>query len=157
MTGKPLPTGYHTVNPYIVVDDSAAAIDFYVKAFGAVETIRFEHEGRIGHAEIRIGDSTIMLSDEWPDWGYRSAKSIGATPVSLMIYVDDVDAVFARAIKAGATERMPVQDQFYGDRSGNLTDPFGHQWTLGTHKEDVAPDEMKRRFKEFMTSAHAGA
>jgi PhnB protein len=157
MTSKALPPGYHSVNPYLVVDDSAAAIDFYVKAFGAVEVARFEHEGRIGHAEVRLGDSTIMLSDEWPEWGYRSAKHIGATPVSLMVYVDDVDAIFTRAIKSGATERSPVQDMFYGDRSGNLTDPFGHQWTIATHKEDVPVDEMKRRFKDMMTTAPAGA
>lgn len=150
MAQKNPPPGYHTVTPYLVVDDTAAAIDFYRRAFGAEEVYRFEHEGKIGHAEIQIGSSRIMLSDEWPDWGYRSAKSIGATPVSLMVYVDDVDTVHARAIEAGATERSPVQDQFYGDRSGNLTDPFGHQWTIGTHKEDVPLDEMQRRFRDMM-------
>ncbi|HEX6645433.1 MAG TPA: VOC family protein [Gemmatimonadales bacterium] len=147
------PQGYRTVTPYLVVDDSAAAIEFYRKAFGAEELFRFEHGGHIGHAELQIGDSRIMLSDEWPDWGYRSAKHIGATPVSLMIYVPNVDEVFARAIAAGATERSPVQDQFYGDRSGNLTDPFGHQWTIGSHVEDVPVDEMKRRFAEMMAGA----
>ncbi|MDQ2670191.1 MAG: VOC family protein [Gemmatimonadota bacterium] len=150
MAQKNPPPGYHTVTPYLVVDDTAAAIDFYRRAFGAEEVYRFEHEGKIGHAEIQIGSSRIMLSDEWPDWGYRSAKSIGATPVSLMVYVDDVDTVHARAVEAGATERSPVQDQFYGDRSGNLTDPFGHQWTIGTHKEDVPLDEMQRRFRDMM-------
>ena len=150
MAQKNPPPGYHTVTPYLVVDDTAAAIDFYRRAFGAEELYRFEHEGKIGHAEIQIGSSRIMLSDEWPDWGYRSAKHIGATPVSLMVYVDDVDTVHARAIAAGATERSPVQDQFYGDRSGNLTDPFGHQWTIGTHREDVPLDEMQRRFRDMM-------
>lgn len=147
------PEGYHSVTPYLVVDDAAAAIAFYRKAFGAEEVLRFEHDGRIGHAEIRIGNSHVMLSDEWPDWGYRSAKAIGASPVGLMIYVDDVDTVFEQAVAAGATVRAPVQDQFYGDRTGNLTDPFGHQWTVGTHKEDVPVDEMKRRFRETMASA----
>lgn len=147
------PEGYHSVTPYLVVDDAAAAIAFYRKAFGAEEVLRFEHDGRIGHAEIRIGNSHVMLSDEWPDWGYRSAKAIGASPVGLMIYVDDVDTVFEQAVAAGATVRSPVQDQFYGDRTGNLTDPFGHQWTVGTHKEDVPVDEMKRRFRETMASA----
>ena len=128
------PAGYHSITPYLVMNDSAAAIEFYKKAFGAKEVVRMEHEGRIGHAEIKIGDSHIMLSDEWPEWGYRSAKAIGATPVSLMLYVDYSDAVFDRAIKAGATERAPVQVQFYGDRSGILTDPFGHQWTIGQNK-----------------------
>ena len=146
------PAGYHSITPYLVMNDSAAAIEFYKKAFGAKEVVRMEHEGRIGHAELKIGDSHIMLSDEWPEWGYRSAKAIGATPVSLMLYVDNADAVFDRAIKAGATERSPVQDQFYGDRSGNLTDPFGHQWTIGQHKEDVPPEEMDRRFHEMMSS-----
>ena len=150
MSTKNPPAGYHSVTPYLVVDDAAAAIEFYRKAFGAEETLRFEHEGRVGHAEIRIGDSHVMLSDEWPEWGYRSAKSIGGSPVGLMIYVDDVDTVFQRAIAAGATERSPVQDQFYGDRTGNLTDPFGHQWTVGTHKEEVPADEMQRRFHETM-------
>jgi PhnB protein len=151
MSPRNPPEGYHSVTPYLVVDDSAAAIEFYRKAFGAEEILRFEHEGRVGHAEIRIGDSHLMLSDEWPDWGYRSAKNIGATPVSLMLYVEDVDTVFQRALAAGATERSPVQDQFYGDRSGNLTDPFGHQWTIGTNKETVPVDEMQRRFHDMMT------
>ena len=150
MSRPNIPEGYHSVTPYLVVDDSAAAIEFYRKAFGAEELMRFEADGRVGHAEIRIGDSHIMLSDAWPEWGYRSATEIGGTPVSLMLYVDDVDTVFQRAIAAGATERMPVEDQFYGDRTGNLTDPFGHQWTIGTHKEDVPVDEMQRRFREMM-------
>ena len=149
------PQGYHTITPYLVLDDSAAAIEFYRKAFGAEEVFRFEHEGRIGHAELRIGNSHVMVSDEWPEYGYRSAKHIGATPVSLMIYVPDVDAVHARALAAGATERAPVQDQFYGDRSGNVTDPFGHQWTIATHVKDIPADEMQRLFRETMAGQGA--
>ena len=147
------PQGYHTVTPYLVVENSQAAIDFYRRAFGAEEVFRFEHEGRIGHAEIRIGDSHVMLSDEWPEYGYRSARHIGATPVSLMIYVPNVDEVFSRAIAEGGTERSPVQDQFYGDRSGNLTDPFGHQWTVATRVKDVPAEEMQRLFREMMAEA----
>jgi len=146
------PPGYHSVTPYLIVNDSVAAIDFYKKAFGAVEQFRFEHEGRIMHAELKIGDSHIMLSDEWTEMGYRSARNIGGTPVSLMIYVPNVDEVYARAIDAGATERSPVEDQFYGDRSGNLTDPFGHQWTIGTHVKDIPPEEMEQKFKEMMAT-----
>ena len=153
MSSQNPPPGYSSVTPYLVVEDAAGAIAFYKKAFGAKEVMRLEHDGRVGHAEISIGESRLMLSDEWPEWGYQSAKNIGGTPVSLMLYVDDVDTVFARAIAAGAEERMAVADQFYGDRSGNLTDPFGHQWTVATHKEDVAPEEMDRRFREMMTSA----
>lgn len=152
MAPKNPPPGYSSVTPYLVVDNSAEAIDFYRKAFGAEERLRLEHEGRVGHAELTIGDSVIMLSDAWPEWGYRSATTIGATPVSLMLYVDDCDAVFNRAVAAGATVRSPVQDQFYGDRSGNISDPFGHQWTIGTHKEDVPPEEMDRRFREMMAA-----
>ena len=149
------PAGYQAVTPYLVMDDSAAAIEFYRKAFGAEELFRFEQDGRIGHAELRIGDSQIMISDEWPEFGYRSARNIGATPVSLMIYVPNVDEVHARALAAGATERSPVQDQFYGDRSGNITDPFGHQWTIATHVKDVPADEMQRLFRESMASMAA--
>ena len=149
------PQGYHTVTPYLVLDDSAAAIEFYRKVFGAEELFRFEQDGRIGHAELRIGDSQIMISDEWPEFGYRSARNIGATPVSLMIYVPNVDEVHARALVAGATERSPVQDQFYGDRSGNITDPFGHQWTIATHVKDVPADEMQRLFRESMAAMEA--
>lgn len=152
MAPKNPPPGYSSVTPYLVVDNSAEAIDFYRRAFGAEERLRMEHEGKVGHAELSIGDSVIMLSDAWPEWGYRSATTIGATPVSLMLYVDDCDAVFDRAVAAGAIVRSPVQDQFYGDRSGNLTDPFGHQWTIGTHKEDVPPEEMDRRFREMMAA-----
>jgi len=152
MAAKPIPDGYHSITPYLVVDDGVAALAWYAKAFGAKEVLRLEHNGSIGHAEMKIGDSHFMLSNEWPEWGYRSAKAIGGTPVSLMIYVDDCDKVFDQAVKAGATVRAPVQDQFYGDRSGNVTDPFGHQWTIGTHKEDMSGEEMQRRFTEMMSA-----
>jgi PhnB protein len=153
MADTKLPQGYHTVTPYLIIDGAAAAIDYYRKAFGAVEVMRFEHNGKVGHAEINIGDSRIMLSDPWPEWGSNSPTTIGGTPVSLMIYVPDVDTVFERAIAAGGKVRMPVQDQFYGDRSGNLVDPFGHVWTIATHKQDVPADEITRRFKEMMAGA----
>ena len=146
MPVKPIPDGYHTATPYLIVDGAARAIAFYKQAFGAVELMRFGGpDGRIAHAEIRIGDSPIMLADEMPEMGYRSPQAYGGTPVGLMLYVRDVDAVFAQAIAAGGREVRAVQDQFYGDRSGNLVDPFGHMWTISTHKEDVSPDEMQRR------------
>jgi PhnB protein len=151
MAVKPIPDGYHSVTPYLIVNGGAKAIDFYKQAFGAVETVRMGGpDGKIGHAEIRIGNSMVMLADETPGMGYRSAKSIGATPVSLLIYVEDVDAQFQQAIAAGAKELRAVEDQFYGDRMGTLEDPFGHIWSLGTHKEDVSPEEMDRRMAEMM-------
>ena len=151
MAVKPIPEGYHSVTPYLIVNDGAAAIEYYKQAFGATELFRMEAPGgKIGHAEIKIGDSPIMLGDEFPEMGYRSAKTIGSTPVSLMIYVEDVDAVFPQAIAAGGKELRPLQDQFYGDRSGTLEDPFGHVWTVSTHKEDVPPEEMVRRMEEMM-------
>jgi PhnB protein len=153
MAVKPIPDGYHSVTPYLVVDggDAAKAIDFYKHAFGAQELFRMpQPDGRIGHAEIKIGDSPIMLADECPQMKFMGPKAIGGTPVGLMIYVKDCDAVFDRAIKAGATMREPVRDQFYGDRSGQITDPFGHTWTIATHVEDVPPDELERRAQEFM-------
>jgi PhnB protein len=151
MAVKPIPDGYHSVTPYLIVNDGARAIDFYKQAFGAVETVRMGGpNGKIGHAEIRIGDSNVMLADESPDMGHRSAQSIGATPVSLVLYVENVDAQFKQAIAAGAKELRAVEDQFYGDRMGTLVDPFGHVWSLGTHTEDVSPEEMKRRMEEMM-------
>jgi PhnB protein len=146
------PTGYHTVTPYLVLENAAAAIDFYKKAFGAEEYLRLEHDGRVAHAEIRIGDSPVMLADSTPDMGYRGPRSFGGTPVSMMVYVGDVDTVFNRAIAAGAEPLRPVQDQFYGDRTGTLTDPFGHIWSIGTPKEKLAPEEMRRRFEELMAT-----
>jgi PhnB protein len=149
MSVKAIPEGYHSVTPYLIVDGAAEALDFYARAFGAVEVMRMPMGDRIGHAEIRIGDSHVMLADEWPDMGHLGPKTRGGPTASLMIYLDDVDSAFSRAIEAGATETRPVQDQFYGDRSGTLTDPFGHQWTLATHVEDVSPDEMHRRMEKM--------
>jgi PhnB protein len=146
MAVKPIPDGYHTATPYLVVNDAAKAIDFYKQAFGAVELMRFDAPGgKIAHAEIRIGNSPIMLADEMPDMGYKSPQAYGGSPVGLMLYVEDADATFAQAIQAGGQKVRPVQDQFYGDRSGNLVDPFGHMWTISTHKEDVPVEEMQRR------------
>jgi len=148
MSVKPIPEGYHSVTPHLVVNGGADAIEFYKKAFGAVELFRFPApDGKIGHAELKIGDSPIMLADEYPDMGYKSPQTIGGSPVSLMIYVDDVDAVFNRAIESGGTIKEAVQDKFYGDRTGTLIDPFGHVWHVATHKEDVSMDEMERRAK----------
>jgi PhnB protein len=147
---KPIPEGYHSVTPYLVIKGAADAIEFYKKAFGATELFRMDHEGKIGHAEIKIGDSMIMLADENPQMGYQGPQSLGGTPVSLMIYVEDVDKIYPQAIAAGGVELKPLQDWFYGDRSGTLKDPFGHIWTVGTHKEDVTPEEMDKR----MAAAH---
>ncbi len=151
MAVKPIPDGYHTVTPYLIVKDAARAIEFYKQAFGAAERMRLtDPGGRVGHAEITIGDSTIMLADEFPEMGVRSPQTLGGSPVSLALYVADVDAMADRAVAAGATVVRPVKDQFYGDRSGTFADPFGHVWTIATHKEDVAPDEMGRRFEAIM-------
>jgi PhnB protein len=148
---KPIPEGYHSVTPYIIVDDASAAIDFYTRAFGASEVFRMPMGDKIGHAEIKIGDSHIMLADEFPERDIRGPKARGGTASSLMIYVDDVDTVFKRALDAGAAVDgdMEVKDQFYGDRSGTLVDPFGHKWTVATHIEDVPPEEMEQRMAEF--------
>ena len=142
---KPIPDGYHTATPYLIVQGAAQALDFYQRAFGAHEIMRFPHGDKIGHAEIEIGDSRIMLADEYPDMGALSPKTIGGTAVSIMLYVEDVDAVVERAVDAGATLQRPVKDQFYGDRSGTLEDPFGHSWHVATHVEDISPEEMKKR------------
>ena len=148
---KPIPDGYHSVTPYLVINGAAGAIDFYKKAFGATELFRMPHGDKIGHAEIKIGDSPVMLADENPDMGYVGPQAYGGSPVSLMIYVDDVDTTYKQAIASGAEELRPLQDQFYGDRSGTLKDPYGHVWTLATHKEDVTPEEMNKR----MAAAHS--
>lgn len=149
MAVEPIPSGYHSVTPYIIVDGGAQAIEFYTKAFGAEEMARMPGpEGRIMHAEIKIGDSPVMLADEFPDMGAKGPKAFGGSPTSLMIYVEDVDAVFGRALEAGATEVRAVQDQFYGDSSGTLRDPFGHQWTIATHVEDVSEEDLQRRMAE---------
>jgi len=146
---KPIPDGYHSVTPYLSVKNAAQAIDFYKRALGATELFRFEHEGKIGHAEIKIGDSIVMLSDEWKEGGHLSPQSLGGTGVSLHVYVDDVDSAFRRAIDSGAKQERAVQDQFYGDRTGTFLDPFGHRWSLAMHVEDVPADELKRRMDEF--------
>jgi PhnB protein len=146
MSVKPIPDGYHSVTPYIIVDGAARAIDFYREAFGAEELFRMDAPGgRIGHAEIRIGESPVMLADEHPEYLAKAPGAYGGSPIHLMIYVEDCDAVFARAVAKGATVVRPVKDQFYGDRSGTITDPFGHQWTIATHKEDLSPGELERR------------
>jgi PhnB protein len=143
---KPIPAGYPAVSPYLIVDGATRALEFYKKAFGAKEVMRHAGpDGRIGHAEIRIGDSLIMLADEHPEVDARSPKSVGGTPVKLHLYVEDVDRVARQATAAGARIARPVQDQFYGDRNGMLEDPFGHQWHISTHIEDVSPAELRRR------------
>lgn len=146
MAVKPTPDGYHSVTPYLIIEGAADAIEFYKQAFGATELFRFPSpDGKIGHAEMKIGDSPIMLADAYHDMGYKGPKSLGGSPVSLMIYVEDVDTVFSQAVAAGATVKEAVSDKFYGDRLGTLVDPFGHVWHISTHKEDVSLAEMERR------------
>jgi len=153
---KPIPEGYHSVTPYLIINGAADAIEFYKKAFGATELLRMPYpDGKIGHAEIKIGDSPIMLADEVPDMKYLSPKTLGGPPVSIIIYVEDVDTVFNRAVAAGATQDRPVEDKFYGDRAGSLIDPFGHTWHVATHKEDVTPEEMEQRSKAAAASGGA--
>jgi PhnB protein len=143
---KPVPEGYHSVTPYLIVKGGAEAIAFYEHAFGARELFRMkQQDGRVGHAELEIGDSRVMLADEHPDIGALSPQSIGGSPVTIHLYVADVDATVARAVAAGARITRPVADQFYGDRNGGLVDPFGHVWYVATHQEDVPPDELERR------------
>jgi PhnB protein len=143
---KPVPEGYHTVTPYLIVKGAAKAIEFYKQAFGAKEILRMgQPDGRIGHAEIQIGDSRIMLADEFPEIDARGPESLGGTPVMVHLYVEDVDTVAERALAAGAKELRPVKDQFYGDRSGMFADPFGHKWNIATHKEDLSDEEIRRR------------
>ena len=148
---SPIPAGYHSVTPYLMVRNAVGAIAFYREAFGAEELMRFEGPpGRIAHAEVKIGDSHVMLADEHPDEGFVGPQTLGGAGASLMLYVEDVDKTFARAVAAGATVRRPVADQFYGDRVGTLTDPFGHVWTVATHQEDVSVEEAKRRMEAMM-------
>lgn len=157
MSVKPIPEGYHSVTPYLIVRGGGAAIEYYQKAFGAVELFRIPAPGgKVGHAEIKIGDSIIMLADEHPDMGYNGPQTIGGSAVSLMIYVEDVDTVFERAVTAGATVKQALEDKFYGDRSGTIVDPFGHIWHISTHKEDVPAEEMERRAKEHSAAASGG-
>ena len=146
MSAKAIPAGHHTVTPYLAIKNAVKALEFYKKAFGATESYKLMMpDGRLGHAEIRLGNSVIMLSDEFPEFGGKSPQTLGGSPVSIHLYVEDVDGFFKRALAAGAKERKQVMDQFYGDRSGQLEDPFGHLWWVATHKEDVAPEEMEKR------------
>jgi PhnB protein len=148
----PIPAGYHSVTPYLMVRDADRAIAFYTQAFGAQEVMRFPTpDGRIGHAEIRIGDSHVMLADESKE--FPGPQTLGGVGVSLMLYVVDVDATFARALAAGATERRAVANQFYGDRNGTLADPYGHVWTIGTHVEDVSMEDVQRRMTAMAKQA----
>ena len=143
---KPIPEGYRGATPYLCIRDAASGIEFYKKAFGAVELMRLaDPTKKIGHAEIKIGEACIMLADEFPDMGFRSPQILGGSPVTIHLYVEDVDAFVDRVVAAGAKLLMPVADQFYGDRAGKLEDPFGHVWFIATHKEDVSPEEMERR------------
>lgn len=148
---KPIPDGYPQLTPYLCIDGAAEAIAFYGKVFGAKERMRMPApNGKIGHAELQIGDSVVMLSDEYPEMDVRGPKSIGGTPTTLSLYVDDVDTVVARAVEHGAKLLRPVKDEFYGDRSGQIEDPFGHRWSIATHVEDISPEEMQRRAAEAM-------
>ena len=151
---KPIPEGYHSVTPYLYVRSAAQAIDFYKSAFGAVEQMRMlGSDGRIMHAELKLGDSVIMLADENPQHGVMSPQTVGGYSVGLLLYVENVDAVFQKAVKNGAKSLRPIKDQIYGDRSGSLLDPFGHMWTVATHVEDVSPEEMKSRMTTAMGQA----
>jgi PhnB protein len=153
MAAQPIPEGYHTLTPTLVIDGAAAAIDFYTKAFGARERGRMPGPNNtIAHAELEIGDSVIMLNDPFPQSTLRPPTDLGGTASGVMMYVEDVDAVVERAVDAGATITMEVEDQFWGDRFGQITDPFGHHWSIATHVEDVPPDEMEERAKRFMAS-----
>jgi len=151
MSVKPIPDGYHSITPFLTVRDAARAIEFYKQAFGAEERgVMKGPDGKVMHAELKIGDSIIMLSDEFPEYGALSPQSIGGAGMGLHIYLDGVDAAFDRAVKAGAKVEMPVMDQFWGDRYGKLSDPFGHKWSIGTHVKDLSMDEMKRGMDEAM-------
>lgn len=151
---KPIPEGYHTVTPYLVIKGAAQAINFYKKAFGAKEMFRMDGPGgTVAHAEIQIGDSRVMLADEFPDMGYTAPQSGSNSPIGLHIYVEDVDKLAAQAVAAGIKTERPVADQFYGDRTGTFVDPFGHRWSIATHKEDVSMEEMERRMAAMPKSA----
>jgi PhnB protein len=146
---KPIPDGYPQVTPYLMVDGANDAIEWYGAVFGAKERMRFGGpDGKVGHAELEIGTGLVMLADEFPEWGALAPKTVGGTPVTVFLYVEDADAIFAKAIEAGATESQPMEDRFYGDRTGEFLDPFGHKWSVSTHVEDVPPDEMERRAAE---------
>jgi len=148
MTTKvnPIPEGYHSITPYLIIKGASEAIEFYKRAFGATELFRMaQPDGRVGHAEIKVGDSAIMLADEFPEMGHKGPASLGGSPVSLLLYVEDVDAVYAQALSSGAKQDRLVENKFYGDRGGSLIDPFGHIWHIATHVEDLSPEEMQKR------------
>ena len=150
---KPIPEGYPRVTPYLFIDGAADAIEFYVNVFGAKEKMRMGGpDGKVGHAEIELGDSIIMLADQNEEMGALGPKTVGGSPVMITLYVEDVDSVFSAALEAGATERRPVEDQFYGDRTGGFEDPFGHLWHVATHVEDVPPEEMEERAAKAMSA-----
>ncbi len=147
---KPIPDGYPRITPYLYIDGAAAALDFYCTVLGGTERMRMPGpDDKIGHAEVAFGDSVVMLADEFPDMGALGPKTVGGTPMTVMLYVEDVDATVAKAVEAGATITQPVEDKFYGDRTATIDDPFGHSWTLATHIEDVAPEEMEERMKSM--------
>ncbi|MCA9076263.1 MAG: VOC family protein [Planctomycetaceae bacterium] len=149
---RPIPEGYHSLTPYLIVKKAEEAIDFYMRAFGGVELLRLEGPGgSIAHAEVKIGDSPLMLADEHPEYDALSPETVGGSPISLMIYVEDVDSSFERAVNEGATIVQPVEDQFYGDRSGRVKDPFGYTWTLATHIEDLSQEEINERMQAMMS------
>ena len=153
MPVSPIPKGYHSVSPYLAVEDATEAIEYYTKTFGAKERTRMEGpDGKIGHAELEIGDSVIMLSDPFPQASTRPPHELGGTSASVMLYVEDVDAVVKKAVDTGSTIAMEVADQFWGDRFGTITDPFGHVWSIATHVEDVPPEEMAERAKQAMSA-----
>jgi PhnB protein len=156
---KPIPDNYHRVTPYLIINGAADAIDFYKKAFGATEIMRMPGpDGKIGHAEIKIGDSIVMLADESPEMGHKGPRTLGGSPISLLLYVENVDRTVDQAVAAGSKLVRPVADQFYGDRTGGIVDPFGHEWYVATHVEDVSPAEMKKRMEEKVAEhAHATA
>jgi PhnB protein len=150
---KPIPDGYPRVTPYLCVDGAAAAIDFYTKVLGAAEKVRMAAPGgKIGHAELALGDSILMLADEHPEVGFLGPQSVGGTPVTISVYVENVDEVFERAVAQGASAERPIEDQFYGDRTGQFQDPFGHRWHVATHVEDVPPEEMEKRAADAMAA-----
>lgn len=154
MSVKPIPEGFRTANVYLTLKNAPEAIEFYQKAFGATEVMRLEMApGCIAHAEIKIGDTILMLTEENLEWGNRSPATLGGTPVGLMLYVEDVDALFAQAVAAGATVRMPVENQFYGDRMGQVVDPYGHIWSIATHIEDVSLEECHARMQKLFSAA----
>ena len=147
---QPIPEGYPRLTPYLCIDGAAKAIEFYTQVLGATEKMRMDGpDGKIGHAELTFGDSVLMLADEYPDMGFLSPARLGGAPVTLHLYVEDVDAVFEKALAAGAKSLRPLENQFYGDRSGQFEDPFGHRWNVATHVEDVDPEEMARRAEAF--------